>query len=95
MNLILKGRRSITTDSLFILVSLPGKVSSPEDAHDEVKAGGDTNPLVAPNSTSGTLRQFFLNIFLLYMGIINLLLDVLLCSIAKYFYELCRIVTSP
>ena len=23
------------------------------------------------------------------------LLDVLLCSIAKYFYELCRIVTSP
>ncbi|XP_067019033.1 uncharacterized protein [Acropora muricata] len=33
--------------------SLPGKVSSPEDAHDEVKAGGDTNPLVAPNSTSG------------------------------------------
>ena len=25
----------------------------------------------------------------------NILLDVLLCSIAEYFYELCRILTSP
>ena len=24
-----------------------------------------------------------------------ILLDVLLCSIAEYFYELCRILTSP
>ena len=26
---------------------------------------------------------------------INILLDVLVCSIAVYFYELCRILTSP
>ena len=26
---------------------------------------------------------------------IYILLDVLLCSIAEYFYELCRILTSP
>ena len=26
---------------------------------------------------------------------IHILLDVLLCSIAEYFYELCRILTSP
>ena len=26
---------------------------------------------------------------------INILLDVLFCSIAEYFYELCRILTSP
>ena len=26
---------------------------------------------------------------------IYILLDVLLCSIAEYFYELCRLLTSP
>ena len=26
---------------------------------------------------------------------IYILLDVLLCSVAEYFYELCRILTSP
>ena len=30
-----------------------------------------------------------------YVPNIYILLDVLLCSIAEYFYELCRILTSP
>ena len=29
------------------------------------------------------------------LGSKYILLDVLLCSIAEYFYELCRILTSP
>ena len=34
---------------------------------------------------------------LIRINILNkyILLDVLLCSIAEYFYELCRILTSP
>ena len=31
----------------------------------------------------------------LILLIIYILLDVLLCSIAEYFYELCRILMSP
>ena len=27
--------------------------------------------------------------------VINILVDVLVCSIAEYFHELCRILTSP
>ena len=84
----------MATDSLFILL-LPGRGSRPDDVYDEVNNEGETNPLVTSNSNPGTLRQFFKNILLLYMGIINLLLDVLLCSIAEYFCELCRILTSP
>ena len=36
-------------------------------------------------------------VMLLWFKMMNtyILLDVLLCSIAEYFYELCRILTSP
>ena len=39
------------------------------------------------NYTKTIIRLRLVNIYIL--------LDVLLCSIAEYFYELCRILTSP
>ena len=67
VNLILKGQRSMATDSLFILL-LPGRGSRPKDAYDEVNNEGEVVPLVASNSNPGTLRHF-LKIFYYFIWV--------------------------
>ena len=51
----------------------------------------ETEPLDLDLSSLLTL----INNYWMRLSMIYILLDVLLCSIAEYFYELCRILASP
>ena len=62
-------------------------------------AGGGVEMLLVVCATETGISSGYLArvqvLFLQKLARICILLDVLMCSIAEYFYELCRILTSP
>ena len=60
----------------------------------EVSHKPKTNSRDVSSVVTGTVLNLLELIHAVLSWMTNILLDVLLCSIAEYFYELCRILTS-